>query len=101
MSVSRRGAKITSNKKRNLAILMLFSVVEFIFSIFIFISLSANLWHPEKMEAATGISKILSYQGRLTDSSGNPLGGTGTNYCFRFSVYDNATVGSGSKLCIS
>jgi len=77
---------------------MLFSLVEFIFSIFVFISLSANLWYPEKMEAATGVSKILSYQGRLTDASGNPLGGTGTNYCFRFSVYDNATVGAGSKL---
>ncbi|HVY56205.1 MAG TPA: hypothetical protein VHC46_10660, partial [Thermodesulfobacteriota bacterium] len=40
----------------------------------------------------------LSYQGRLTDGSGNLLGGTGTTYYFKFSLWNNATVGNGSRL---
>ncbi len=54
---------------------------------------------PVTANAATGVPQILSYQGRLRDSSGSVLGSSsGTTYYFKFSIWDNSSVGSGSKL---
>jgi Chaperone of endosialidase len=48
--------------------------------------------------AARGVPAAVSYQGTLADTGGNPLGGTGTQYYFRFSLWDSATVGQGSRV---
>src|SRR3989344_5184480 len=47
---------------------------------------------------AAGPPTIISYQGRLANSSGDLLGGSGAVYYFKFSIWDNATVGSGTRL---
>ena len=67
----------------------------FIASVF-FISLF--LFTPPSARAEGGAPGIVSYQGHLTDSGGNVLGGAGTPYYFKFSLWDNAVVGSGVKV---
>ena len=53
---------------------------------------------PGAAHAAPGVPDIISYQGRLTNSNGQLLGGNGTTYYFRFSIWDSPTVATGSKL---
>jgi len=62
----------------------------------IFFLISTLLFSFAKAEG--GVPSTLSYQGRLTDSTGNLLGNTGTPYFFKFSFWDNPVVGSGSKV---
>ncbi|MFA5830899.1 MAG: hypothetical protein WC878_03665 [Candidatus Paceibacterota bacterium] len=71
-------------KKRKILILKIA-----VFLLFLSISVSTR---------AAGTPLIFSYQGRLTDSSGNLVGGSGTAYYFKFSIWDNPTVSSGSQL---
>ncbi|MES3005102.1 MAG: hypothetical protein V4690_03260, partial [Patescibacteria group bacterium] len=54
--------------------------------------------YPTTAYSASGVPAILSYQGRLTNSLGDLVGGSGTTYYFKFSIWDNSTVGSGTKL---
>ena len=41
---------------------------------------------------------VLGYQGRLTDLAGNPLGGKGTIYFFKFSIWENENIKFGNRL---
>jgi len=64
----------------------------FVWIIFIF-----TLFPIQNVYSAPGIPKIINFQGRLMNASGNLLGGSsGTNYCYKFSIY-NATTG-GTKI---
>lgn len=54
--------------------------------------ISAYFFGPVQTAAgATGVPKIISYQGRLTNPSGDLLGGSGTIYYFKFSIWDDPT----------
>lgn len=64
----------------------------------LFIGIIAGVFGYNTVSAAA-VPSIVGYQGRLSDSSGNLLGSSsGTTYYFKFSIWDNATVGSGSRV---
>src|SRR5690349_16804640 len=93
MSITSSGVRL--NRRKGIFFLALFAVAELVLSILLVVSLGANLVFPSSSRAAAGVTSLLSYQGRLTDLSGTTLGSsTGTNYCFEFSIYSDATAGS-------
>ncbi|MBX4189886.1 hypothetical protein KW791_01130, partial [Candidatus Parcubacteria bacterium] len=53
------------------------------------IFIAAFLFLAITQNAISAVPHILSFQGRLTDGSGNLLGNTGTNYYFKFAIYDS------------
>ncbi|MDD5165138.1 MAG: tail fiber domain-containing protein [Candidatus Pacebacteria bacterium] len=71
--------------------------VPFAYGIFLVFFLVFSVYATPLTQAA-GAPSIVSYQGRLTDTGGNALGGTGTTYYFKFSLWDSATVGGGTKV---
>ena len=94
MSLHPTGVTLDQRFKKGFAMLMLVTVFEFVLSTFFVISLASFTLFPEQANAAAGVSKKLSYQGRLTDTSGNAVGGNGTTYYFCLSIYDAASAGT-------
>jgi hypothetical protein len=76
---------------------LLFGIKKITFYVIVFLFIFSTFFFNTTI-AATGVPTILHHQGRLLDSTGNLLGGSGTNYCFQFSLYDVPTVGTGTKL---
>lgn len=95
MSISADGFHFERPKSRKgTAVLLLLTALEAAFSFFLYLAIAGKIFDPGRSEAAPGVPQTLSYQGRLTDTSGNPLGGAGQIYCFRYSLYDAQAAGN-------
>ena len=67
--------------------------------IFAYSSGAKRSYFYRSQNALASVPQIISYQGRLTNSSGTPSGATVAQpIFFKFSIWDNQVVGSGSKL---
>lgn len=93
MTLSIDGVRLHASRRSRGAMFFVLAA-EAVLSLFLYVSFAAHIVWPDISRAAAGVSPYLSYEGRLSDSSGNPLGGTGEPYCFRFSIYDSASGGT-------
>ncbi len=69
------------------------SAMHFVFLVIFLTSFFLPLL-SQKVNAAAGVPSLINFQGRLMNSSGNLLGGSGTQYCFKFSLYVASTAGT-------
>ncbi|MDE2173515.1 MAG: helix-turn-helix domain-containing protein, partial [Patescibacteria group bacterium] len=92
-SMARDLKKHTSSQKSPRS--RFFSLLQAFFTVLLFVGVSAA---PLPAHASQTPPLIISYQGRLADSSGNLLGGSGTTYYFKFSIWNSGTVGTGTQL---
>src|SRR3989344_2797824 len=70
-------------------------------SFYILVFLLSSLgffYNPIETFAYSGVPTILSYQGRLTDGAGDLVGGSGTSYYFKFSIWTTFATTTGSRL---
>ncbi|MEK7569126.1 MAG: hypothetical protein AAB497_03365 [Patescibacteria group bacterium] len=92
MSFSSSGVTFNRTKWiRNRIFKFLFKGAEGILSVLFVISLAAPMIFPKDVNAALGVSSKLSYQGRLTNNTGDPYSGT---YYVCFSIFDASTAGT-------
>ncbi len=90
----KKGVQLKPKKKAWMLVPAIVAL-EALLSFFLYLSIAGKIFAPPPVRSAAGVPELISYQGRLTDTSGNPLGGAGTVYCFRYSIYD--TVSGGNK----
>jgi hypothetical protein len=92
----KNGVKLKTIRKHGMWISAAVIATEMIFSVFLYISLAERTFVVLPAAASYGVPESIAYQGLLTDTSGNPLGGSGSVYCFRYSIWDS--VSSGTQL---
>ncbi len=94
MSIQDGKVHLYLTKHRNRIAIGALLCVQAVLTLVLSVSLAARLIWPESTNAALGVPMQIAYEGRLTDSSGNALGGTGSPYCVRFSIYDAPSGGN-------
>lgn len=91
MSISidpKDGVRLKTVRKRGFGVAAVVIALEAIFSLLLYISLAQRVFVITPAGATAGVPELIAYQGMLTDTSGNPLGGAGSVYCFRYSIWD-------------
>jgi hypothetical protein len=72
--------------------------LRYLLSLVLIVVFAFSFLPVEKTRAAQVPPQILTYQGRLTNSSGDLLGGSGTAHYFKFSIWDTAATTTGTQL---
>jgi len=94
MSINNNKVEFSPDPKRRKGLIWFLASIEIMLTVMLGLVIATTKLFTPSADSARGIVNALSYQGRLTDTSGNALGGSGTNYCFRFSIYDESSSGN-------